>query len=439
MPDFPAHNRTAPAAGALRLGLALLCLGLAAAACATEPACRLRHLGGYRVLHLSGTPEQMGAAHGRLLGPTVRRVVRAVITEGEAASPDAYARLMRGTRRMERQLPGEIRRELHALATTAAVKYDDLVALQLFGDVWRASGCSSFAAFGEATAAGEAIVGRNFDFWDHGVSAYAALIISYEPRAGRRFMTITWAGIINGWTAMNDCGVVSANNTAYGRANSLDGLSTCFMVRKIAQYATSVAEGVQIVRRTPRACATNMLIAGGTPPSAAVVEYDHETLVVRWAERDYVVATNHFRSLYEDPPLPPDEGWCSRYQTLRTLIEDNYGRTDRTMNFIGAPGVPMGSINLHSVLLFPRDLSFRVSMGRPSAYEHTYRPFRLTARGVVRGTEGETAGAATTMQPPLRGTPQGACRRGLRTLLPFPAPLPALGVSSGPELLTWRE
>jgi len=187
---------------------------LLATAVFAQPGCWLRHVNGYQVLNLRGTPEQMGTAHGRLLGATVRRVVDAVIIHGEASTPQAYARLMAGTARMERQLPEDIRRELHALAKAAGVKYQDLVALQLFGDVWRASNCSSFAVFGPATTTGEPIVGRNFDFFDHGTSKYAALVISYQPQHGVPFMTITWAGVINGWPAMNTTGVVAATNTA---------------------------------------------------------------------------------------------------------------------------------------------------------------------------------------------------------------------------------
>lgn len=345
--------------------------------------CWLREIGGYRVLHLTGTPEQMGAAHGRLLGPTVRRVVEAVILHGEAATPESYQRLMTGTRRLERQLPEDIRRELHALANAAQVKYEDLVALQLFGDVSRASSCSSYAVFGPATATGEAIVGRNFDYWDHGVGEYASLIISYRPQSGLPFMTITWAGIINGWTAMNSRGIVASNNTSWGRSDSLDGLSTCFMLRKIVQHARSVGEGVEIVRTTPRACGTNMLIAGGDPERAAVAEYDHENVAIRWAERGVVIATNHFRTLYQETPLAEEEGWCSRYRALRELITASYGRIDRTMNFIAAPGASLGSMNLHSAQLFPRDRSFKVSMGRTPASEFPYHTFRLTEAGVV--------------------------------------------------------
>ena len=53
------------------------------------------------------------------------------------------------------------------------------------------------------------------------------------------------------------------------------------------------------------------------------------------------------------------------------------------MNFAGAPGVPITSMNLHSALLFPKDLRFRVSMGRIPACEQPYRAFRMTEGGIV--------------------------------------------------------
>ncbi|MFP4058445.1 MAG: hypothetical protein ACLF0G_16375, partial [Candidatus Brocadiia bacterium] len=58
---------------------------LAAAAPRTVPHGRLETLNGTTVVHVEGTPAQMGKAYGTLLRPLVQRVVRAVITEGVAA------------------------------------------------------------------------------------------------------------------------------------------------------------------------------------------------------------------------------------------------------------------------------------------------------------------------------------------------------------------
>jgi hypothetical protein len=234
-----------------------------------------------------------------------------------------------------------------------------------------------------ATAGGECIAGRNMDYWDNGVSAYGAMLLHAAPSEGIPFVTVTWAGIINGWTAMSREGIVCSNNTAYGaESQSLDGISTCFMIRKVVQYAHSVAEGIRFVQEGPRACGTNLLIAGGSPPDAAIVEFDHAKVAVRKAENGYVLADNSFRVLYVGESGPYDwEG--SRYSILRKLIQDHHGRIDRSMNFAAAPGVPIASMNLHSAMLFPKELILRVSMGKVPACEQPYRAFRMTDEGMV--------------------------------------------------------
>jgi hypothetical protein len=366
---------------------------------------RRERMNGYLVLHLQGTPEEMGRQHGLLCKREVQRMVKDLLLEGECASREQHARMVQGAMVMEKYLEPEFRRELRSLAEAAEVEYGDIVLAQLFGDVQRAqrsssggtrvrddSGmgvspmtdpwqCTSFAVFGPATRTGECIVGRNMDFWDHGVSSWGGVLIHYRPDRGLPFVTTSWVGIINGWTAMNTAGIVSANNSSFdGKSDSFEGLSTCFMVRKVAQYAKTVDEGVEIVKSTPRACGTNLIVAGGNPPNAAMVEFDHQEVGVRYAQDGWVAADNSFQALYRTRSSYSYLGY--RAERLKDLIEENYGKIDRTMNFASAEGVPLRSINLHSAMLFPGDLRFNVSMTQKPAADHWYRPFRLTPTGL---------------------------------------------------------
>jgi len=362
---------------------------------------RLYTLDGYRILELSGTPEEMGEAHGRLLRSDIRRVIRDVLEPDE--NRERYARIIAASRIMERYQPQPFRREMRSLARAAGVRYDDVVALQLFGDAERGAmpgndgalprlpdrapegyyQCTNYAVFGPATRTGECIVGRNFDYWYTDVARYASVIIYYRPENARRFVTISWAGIINGWTMMNDAGLCAANNSAYSLNESLTGISTCFLQRLVIQNAATVKEAVAIVRKGPRAVGTVMLVAGGKPPDAVEIEFDHGDLVVRRSHRGSVMAANGFRALGITAAPAPDEDAYGRYGTLLRLIQEHHGRIDRTMNFAAARGVPLASINLHSALLFPADLSFAVSMGHVPACEGRFRRFRMTGRGIV--------------------------------------------------------
>ena len=134
------------------------------------------------------------------------------------------------------------------------------------------------------------------------------------------------------------------------------------------------------MRKTPRACGTNLIIAGGTPPDATIIEYDHERFHARRPKGGRVLATNSFLSLGREVEDEPTSG---RYGILDGLIRKHHGRIDRTMNFAAADGVPLTFINLHSAMLFPKDLTFRAAMGEVPACRAEYRWFRMTPTGVV--------------------------------------------------------
>ncbi len=160
---------------------------------AAEPAVvphgRLETLNGHTVVSVEGTPEEMGTAYGRLLGPTIQRVVKAVITDGFGKDADAYQNVLKGSKVMERFQPPEFLAELKAIAAAAKVSYDDLVLLQYFGDVRRcitgagsASMCCSFAVLPPLTRERVCLVGRSFEYFDEGVGEYASLLAYHRPK-----------------------------------------------------------------------------------------------------------------------------------------------------------------------------------------------------------------------------------------------------------------
>lgn len=350
---------------------------------------RLEVINGCTVVSLDGTPEEMGAAHGQLLGETIRRVVRDVITEDICSDADARANVMAGSKRMETHQPAEYLAELRALAAAAAVSYDELLLLQYFGDVRRgitgaghSSLCTSFAVLPPNTRGNVCLVGRNFDYFYGDVNEYASVIIYYRPAGKIPFATITWAGVINGWTLLSANGIAVSNNTVFGDGrNSLEGMSTCFLLRHVAERARTVQEGIDLISNAPRACATNMLIASGNPPDAAIIEFEHDALTVRRPKAGFVGAGNGFLKLHrEDAEATPG----FRLETAESLARAKPGALTLDDNIAGAEGVPITGINLHSAMIDATNLRLRIAMGAPPACKLPYQSFRLTDKGLAQ-------------------------------------------------------
>lgn len=336
---------------------------------------------GERIVYLRGTPEEMGTQHGRLLKWSIRRMLWGVI--GYFREEGDLDELYAGARRMEPFIPGEFVVEMKALAKAAGVAYRDILVASIFGDIERVQLCKTFVVFGPATRTGEMIVGRNFDFASYGVAQDVAVILHQRPAKGHAMVSVTWAGICAGWTIINDAGLLVANNTAGGK-DTAPGVPTLFMNRLVAQRASTVEEGIVLVREAKRACGTNMTIAGGKPEDAAIVEFDAGGVEVVRPERGYVVADNAFRRLHvAERHRKRVSQRCNR---LREIVEKHHGRIDRSMNLAAEKGAYM-SMNLHSVLFFPRDMVFRVAQGEEPAAEGPYQTFRIGAERLAAASQ----------------------------------------------------
>jgi len=350
---------------------------------------RLEVLNGYTVVSVEGTPEEMGSAYGKLLGPTIQKVVQALIAEGMGAEPGTYKNILAGSKAMEKFQPQEYLAELKAVAEAAGVPYDELALLQYYGDVRRcirgpgnAMFCTSFAILPPRTKESVCLVGRNFDYHDRGVGAYASILACYRPKGKIPFVTVTWAGVINGWTLLNEKGIVASFNIVAGsRSETLEAISTGFLLRRIAEHASSIDEGIGLVAKASRSCGTNLLIASGNPPDGAIVEFDHAAFAVRRPADGFVGAANTFMKLYQEGN-PSASEYRGRIGMAHDLSLASKGRVDFSFNIAAAPGVPINGMNLHSATIDATNRRLRVAMGTIPACELPSRAFRLTARGL---------------------------------------------------------
>jgi hypothetical protein len=358
------------------------------------------------LLTVRGSARDRGTAHGKLLAAEVRQLVKSV--RGFLAPTDTpeertkYAKRLEAARTMGGFLETDVLQEVNACAEAAGADATELLLAQLFGDVNRvygfASFCSAFAAFGPATRDGALVVGRNFDYAGHGLEGGIPVILQEIPAgvtgteagATRPFVTIGYAGILNGWTAMNDQGLCASNNTLFSGEDRIEGISTCFMLRKVVERCRTVEEGVAIIERGPRACTTGMLVAGKNAKGewdARFVEYDAVKTALVQPVAGRVQATNGRQMLAgrQGASNPDPNPGCSRYQTLKKELDAQAGKVsfdaalaDTRQNPAALSGVYM-SINLHCALLDPgtQRILLAVTPDHKPAAEHPFRAFRV--------------------------------------------------------------
>lgn len=317
---------------------------------------------------LAGTQAEMGAQHGRLvahdaarlfgfyrtmpertlagdLGAAGRLAVRAFATAWQARlvrerPADMAARTQAFIDAVARET-GASRRGAHlALATMDSMQNTVSLAARLhlgpFAGAVSARGvaaavpaCSTAIAWGSATADGELLFARNFDFPGVGVWDASPAFVVCAPARGQRYGFFATRGADTPVvTVVNEAGLVMAPHTRWHRDVTLGGAMIVDLVHAIAARAETLADAAAIARERTASSSWGIAIGSARERTACVLELagPHVEVVRPAPGADHLVCTNRYRSrALQAGQLAASRAWAihpdRREQRLRGLIE----------------------------------------------------------------------------------------------------------------------
>lgn len=343
------------------LGLLLILLCSSASAALPEIVAQdpngcglLGKLEGKRVLIVSGTPEQMGAAHGTLLKDEVRVTMqRVVYLVGAASTAQSgkwfFDEMAEIERRTTPHLPKRFLTECDAMAAAAGVSLRDGRYGNLFPEKFH---CSGVAVRNKASLDGQVVHARVLDYMrDIGLQDSAAVVV-FLPEGHNSWISLGYAGFIGTVTAMNEKGLAVGEMGGRGEGN-WDGMPMSFLLRDIMERANNVEEALEILKSTPRTCEYYYVLSDRSRNIAGVKATPEELLVLRPGEQHP-----------ELPPVPEDVVFFSggdRAKVLSQRLHEAYGKIDvpKMIEIIKRP-VAMNS-NLHDAVLLPESLDMWVA------------------------------------------------------------------------------
>jgi hypothetical protein len=343
---------------------------------------------GVRVLRVWGTPYEQGYAHGYLLADNLVGFFEDVILhERVMPDPRMYETMVRGGLLRMMSFSVEERSELEGMLAGMTDKLgadgimlkrlgrpldvDDLKALNTIAD-WNPSACSSFAAWGPASADGEMVVARNLDYFDlpHVREQHLIIARCQKDPLRKRTASICWPGLIGAYTAMNEDGVFMAMHDApAGKMTQGSNLiPRSLVIRHIletVQAEQATGQALRILRDSPAFRGNNFLLAApftGQAQPAVVFEYDgHEEkdggVTMRTPQAavnltpPYTIAcTNHYR-------LRSEAAQCNRYETIVERLKKlnpPSGKVDADAAFNIISGTAVTG-TLHTAIALPNE------------------------------------------------------------------------------------
>lgn len=336
----------------------------------------LETLSGYHVLHLKGTPWEMGYQQGTLLREMVHSNMRNILEVKGSQTFDFGLVKLKPRMAIESIVtiqkpytPAKYTEEMEGLAAGAGIKVRDVVAANFIPELFH---CSGFAVMNSATKDGTLYHGRVLDYAiDWGLQEHAVVVVC-EPEGGIPFVNVTYAGFIGSVTGMN-AEQVSIGEMGGRGLGHWAGVPMAFLLRDALEKGKTLDDAIAVFRDNPRTCQYYYVLADAKTNRAVGMEasWDVFQLIQPGASH---------------PLLPDGVKDCvllsagDRYKQLVERAKAGHGTFDaHTAIDLMCRPVSMKS-NLHNVLFEPRTSRFWVANAtadKQPAAEQTYYEFNL--------------------------------------------------------------
>jgi isopenicillin-N N-acyltransferase like protein len=279
---------------------------------------------GLLVIRLKGTPFQMGYASGRLLQEQMHTLENEFLDMIHGYVPqDWKIKLLHWyvifrNRNLSNYVPDDYRLQIYGTILgcpdihpelgdyyNRLLNYHaahDISYMMIDNPLISRAGCTSFGAWGTATADGHLITGRNFDWEAAEVFSRDRVVILCEPDQGIPFISLAWASMAGVVSGMNRAGV---SVTINGAPSSLPGETAtpvAMVARDVLQQAHNLTEALEHLRSAKVFVSTLWLLGSRADGKFVVVEKTPEKMNVREPAGDTIVSANHFQTpgLQED-------------------------------------------------------------------------------------------------------------------------------------------
>jgi isopenicillin-N N-acyltransferase like protein len=198
------------------------------------------------------------------------------------------------------------------------------------------AGCTAFGAWGNATANGDLITGRNFDWEAAEVFSRDRVVEMCEPDGKIPFISVSWAGMAGVVSGMNRAGVSVTLNGAPSELPNTTATPVAIVAREILEQAHNLDEALKILRDAKVFVSTIWLVGSHADGKFVVIEKTPTATNVREAVGDSIVCPNHFETpgLKDDPRNTNymiEATSVSRETRLKELLQQADGKINSTL------------------------------------------------------------------------------------------------------------
>jgi hypothetical protein len=201
---------------------------------------------GLTVVYLTGTPYEIGLAHGKLCKNEILTANKVFFDTYEKVARDPQNKWLKVSKKLEKQIPKEYIEEMRGIADGAEINYDKILFLNTLTTISMYNKCYAFS-YKETNS--KIVTVRQIDD-DPESSLYKNMILFIiKPEKGYGFAAILNPGWVDGESGINEKGITVSQNNIQIRQTEWDIMPITQLSRQMLQYSKTIKDAEQLLER----------------------------------------------------------------------------------------------------------------------------------------------------------------------------------------------
>ena len=254
--------------------------------------CRKYIKNGITIVFLTGTPYEIGLAHGKLCKTEIGKVTSTFFEFYDHIINESQEQWLNVSRQLEKNIPEEYIDEMRGISVGADIEYDKILFINTVSTISMSNGCFAFAF----KSADSKIITLRQDDEDKYTDFHKEMVLYIvKPEKGFGFAAILTPGWVDGETGINEMGITVSQNNIGIKQTIWDVIPITILSRYMLQYSETIDDIEKIL--DGKQAYPGRLIFTSSKDNAAVFEFVNNEKARINIENGFLVLSNHARRI----------------------------------------------------------------------------------------------------------------------------------------------